>query len=290
MHLRLLPLIALCCSACFTLPAPPLPDAGAGGGGGEAAGGGGGSAVVDAGVPEKFIFFFEASPSMAVSDPTGARLLALQQTLDTLPNDPRISIAVMAFASSTVAVFSPTGLIEFTPMPDFTATERTNIVTRVGTFVPPGTLPPTRDWVRALTTLYEFLYRDTMQALTVGAPLARYTVVFVSDGAPSDNQDDALLCGDAVGRLRWLATSALDVRFHTVHLFAPTQPPSPTCTEDAGVMAGGSSCALPTLSLPVCPGLQVDLNAERLRRMAQLGGGRSLDVRQAPVDFSSLLR
>ncbi len=293
MRLRSLSLFALCWSACFAVPVPPVPDSGVGGGGGgEVTGGGagGGSSVVDAGVPEKFVFFFEASPSMAVNDPTGARLLALQQTLDALPNDARISVAVMAFASTTVAVFSPTGLLEFTPMPDLTPIERASALMRVGNFVPPGTLPPTRDWVFALNTLHDFLYRDTMRALTVGAPPARYTVVFVSDGAPSSNQDDALLCGDAVGRLRWLATSALDVRFHTVHLFAPTQPPSPTCTEDAGLLSGGSPCSLPQLSQPVCPKQQVDLNAERLRRMGHLGGGRSLDVRQTPVDFSSLLR
>lgn len=293
MRLHLLPLVAVCSSACFTGPVPSVTDSGVGGGGGGGevtGGGGGGSSAVDAGVPEKFVFFFEASPSMAVSDPTGARLLALQQTLDALPNDARISVAVMAFASTTVAVFNPTGLLEFTPMPDLTPSERASAVMRVGNFVPPGTLPPTRDWAHGLATLYEFLYRDTMRALTVGAPPARYTVVFVSDGSPSSNQDDELLCGDAVGRLRWLATSALDVRFHTVHLFAPTQPPSPTCTEDAGVSSSGSPCALPQLSQPVCPKRQVDLNAERLRRMALLGGGRSLDVRQTPVDFSSLLR
>lgn len=171
-----------------------------------------------------------------------------------------------------------------------TPSERVSAVMRVGTFVAPGMMPPTRDWVRALTSVYEFIYRDTMEALTIGAPLASYTVVFVSDGEPSQNQDDQLLCGDAVGRLRWLAVNALDVRFHTVHVFAPAQPPPSTCTEDAGIVVGSSSCALPTLSQPVCPGLQVNLNAERLRRMAQLGGGRSLDVRQTPVDFSSLLR
>ena len=66
--------------------------------------------------------------------------------------------------------------------------------------------PKFRDWIGALSNLYAFLYRDTMRVLTFGEPLARYTIVFVSDGSPTYNQDDELLCGDVVARLRGLSS------------------------------------------------------------------------------------
>lgn len=273
-----------------------MEDAGATGGsggstgGGAGGGGGGGAAVVDAGVSEKIVFFYEASPSLSVTDPTGSRVAALQRALDALPNDPGVSVAVMAFSGSVLAVFN-SPLIEFTPLTQLTPADRATMVTRLTNFTFPGGDggPGERDWVRALSELYAFVYRDTMRVLTFGEPLARYTIVFVSDGAPSQNQDDELLCGGAVARLRGLSASALEVRFHTVHLFMPSQPVSTTCTQDAGIVAG-TGCALPTITLPVCPMLQVGTDAERLRRMALIGGGRSLDVRSAPFDFAPLFQ
>ena len=261
--------------------------AGAGGGGGGGSGGGG--QVVDAGVPEKFVFLFEASPSLPVTDPLASRVAGLQSALEALPNDPRISVAVMAFAGNTLAIFNDSGLMEFTPVPQLTPASRATMLTRLTNFTPPGTGPFARDWVFALSSLYDFLYRDTMRALTFGEPLARYTLFFITDGAPSANQDDELLCGGAVTRIGSLAASALDVRLHTVHVFMPSQPVMPTCTQDAGVVAG-AGCALPTVTLPVCPILQVDLDAERLRRMAVLGHGRAVDARSAPVQFGPLFQ
>ena len=266
---------------------------GAGGsvGGGAGGGGGGGAAVVDAGVPEKFIFFFEASPSLSVTDPTASRVVALQTALSAMPNDPNISVAVMAFSGSVTAVLNSPSF-EFTPLTQWAPADRATMATRLSNFTFPGSDAGAsqRDWIGALSNLYAFLYRDTMRVLTFGEPLARYTIVFVSDGSPTYNQDDELLCGDVVARLRGLSSSALDVRFHTVHVFMPSQPVSSTCLQDAGVV-GGSGCALPTLTLPgVCPILQIDIDAERLRRMAARGGGRSLDARTAPVDFAPLFQ
>ena len=53
---------------------------------------------------------------------------------------------------------------------------------------------------------------------------ARYSVIFLSDGQPTNNQDDELLCGDAVRRIRQLKDLADDVKVNTVHVFIPTQP------------------------------------------------------------------
>lgn len=282
--------LALGLWACSAPMGPEDAGDGGGGSGGDAGrpDGGGTDAGVDAGVPERILFLFDGAPSLAVTDPLGSRAAALDAYLSRLPNEARVEVAVLVFAGSVVAVLSPSGLIEFTPLPDFTPAERVTLRERLLGFVPPGMPSGTRDFVHPVNTLYELLYRETQQALTLGQPQARYTLVFVSDGSPTNNQDDELLCGRAVVRIRELADSAVDVRLHTVHLFMPATPVPTTCTEDAG-LSFGRACEVPSPTLPVCPGLQVESDAERLRRMAVLGAGRFLDFRSAPVDFSQVL-
>lgn len=286
-------LFVLLVPACLALPSTDDGGTGGGGGGGGTAGASGGGAgdagpAVDAGAPEKVVFLFEWAPSLAVTDPDASRVEALRRALGALQNDPRVSVAVMSCSGTLTAVLSGP-VLDFVPLSQLGSADLESIYARLPTYYVPTSDGgfPRRDWVAPLSTLYSLLYRDTQRALTLGEPQARYTVVFVTDGAPTDDQDDALLCGPSVTQLRDLATSALDVRFHTVLVHLPRQPSSP-CTEDAGVVAGGP-CSVPARTNPVCPSVQVDLDAERLRRMASLGGGRALDFRRGPVDFSSLV-
>ncbi|HZH02857.1 MAG TPA: VWA domain-containing protein, partial [Myxococcaceae bacterium] len=87
------------------------------------------------------------------------------------------------------------------------------------------------------------------------------------------NQDDELLRGDAVVRIRQLKELAEDVRVNTVHVFNPIQPISSVCdlSPDSGVG---------------CPLLLVNQDAERLQEMARLGGGDFRDFRNnEPINF-----
>jgi hypothetical protein len=271
------------------------PDGGTGGDGGADAGGTGGGTAdgggADAGpTVEKFLFLFDGARSMGVTDPNGTRIAALGRFLDALPNEDRVSIAVMVFEGS-VAGFVASPVPQFVPVTSLTQADRSQALMALANFTAPGSVDAgsmPRDFVAALSTAYSLMYRDTMQVLTYGEPLARYTIVFVSDGAPTYNQDDELLCGDAVSRIRSLAVSAKDVRFHTVHLFTPALALPPTCAADAGLTVS-SACALPTVSQP-CPPVEVNLAADRLRRMAVLGGGTFRDFRDhEEVDFGALV-
>lgn len=272
--------------------AGPLPEGDGGLAGGAHDGGaadGGSDAGVSPGAPHRVVFAFDAYPSTAQRDPTGQRGVALRAALDALPQNERTSVLVMAFVGTTTAIFSPMGLFDFTPITALSSAQRDDIVTRMLTFQAPGTSDAGvyRDFVKPLSDLYSLVHRDTMRALTRGEPPAVYTVIFVSDGTPN-HQDDALLCHDAVSRLRWLTTSAEDVKMHTVHVYLPAMPIATTCGADAGLTAG-TTCALPTVSNPVCPIIEVELDAQRLDRMARLGGGRALSFRAAPVDFTTLV-
>jgi hypothetical protein len=216
-----------------------------------------------------------------VTDPNGSRAAALADALGQLPSSSQVQ--VVAFQGSTTA-FLAGGLAGFVPLASLAPADRTMLQTQLLNFSAPGT--GTRDWVRTLNDLYALIYTDAQQALIAGQPKADYHVVFVTDSRPTVNQDDQLLCGDSVTRIHQLRLYAGEVRFHTVHVFLPAQ--TPTCTVDAGILAGGSSCLVPTTQNPGCATVEVELDAERLRRMALLGAGQFRDVRSGAVSFLGL--
>ena len=155
------------------------------------------------------------------------------------------------------------------------------------------------DFVKPLSDIYAVINRDIGEnrlahidaGLNDEETRARYSVIFLSDGQPTINQDLELLCGDAVKRIRQLKDLADDVRLNTVNVFLPTQPIASTaCTFDGGVTIpprGPDDCAvIPTLPLGSCPLLIVNPNAERLQAMATLGGGDFRDFRNnEPINF-----
>jgi hypothetical protein len=79
------------------------------------------------------------------------------------------------------------------------------------------------------------------------------------------------------------------VKVNTVHVFNPTQPVASTaCDFDAGITipVGGITCGIADLPPGACPLLIVNQNAERLSRMAGLGGGNFRDFRNGePINF-----
>ncbi|MFY0525373.1 VWA domain-containing protein [Archangium gephyra] len=233
--------------------------------------------------PIKLVVALDASQSMNVSDPDGTRATALVELIDSLPQDDEVELAVMVFAGSTTAYLTQSGTppaVEdgFVRVSELDSNERLNLVQRLLTFRNPDTAPnrDATDFVKPLADIYALINRDiSLSRLEPGGAealaQARYSVIFLSDGKPTTDQDEELLNGDAVVRIRQLADLVEDVRVNTVHVFQPLQPVSTVCdlTGDGG-----------------CPMLLINQNAERLSRMAELGGGNFRDFRNdEPINF-----
>jgi len=245
--------------------------------------------------PIKIMLAMDASQSMSVTDPDGSRAKALIQLMDSLPQDPEIFISVMLFAGNTTAYLTASN--QFQQLITITPSDRYLISQRLLNFAAPGNMPnrDSTDFVKPLSEIYALISRDITQSRVMSAGMenetrARYSVIFLSDGQPTNNQDDELLCGDAVRRIRQLKDLADDVRVNTVHVFVPNQPISSTvCNIDGGVMLPANtdqSCGIPLLPPGACPLLQINQNAERLEKMASLGGGDFRDFRNnEPVNF-----
>lgn len=246
--------------------------------------------------PIKIALLMDASQSMSVSDPNGTRVTAMIDLMNNLPQDPEIYITVLLFAGSTSAwlISDAQGRMEpaFHQLIGISQQERLNVAQRLLNFTAMGTQPnrDSTDFVKPLADIYSLIARDIGDTrVQLGMETrARYSVIFLSDGHPTNNQDNELLCMDAVTRIRQLKDLADDVRVNTVHVFNPVQPVTSTvCMLDGGsVSLGGSSCRLPALPAGACPLLIVNQDAERLEKMAELGGGDFRDFRNnEPINF-----
>ena len=242
--------------------------------------------------PIKILIALDASQSMKVTDPDGSRAKAIISLLETLPADPEIYLAVMVFAGSTTAYLTKPDTFE--QVISITQAQRLALIERLLNFVNPSIQPnrDSTDFVKPLAEVYALINRDIANSrLSASAAAAeargRYSVIFLSDGHPTVNQDDELLCGDAVKRVRDLKDLAEDVKVNTVHVFSPTQPLSSACDLTAfNPGAGGPSCKFPTLPEGPCPLLLVNQDSQRLERMAALGGGDFRDFRNhEPINF-----
>ena len=231
--------------------------------------------------PIRIVIALDGSQSMLISDPSGSRGQAVVDLLDTLPQDPAISVAVLVFRGSTLAWLTLSGLPEFDRVVDYSPAAKNLLSQRILNFASPGSDPT--DFAAPLSDIYSVVSRDIAQRAQLQGldeTRARYSVVFLSDGAPTTNQDTELLCGDAVRRIAQLRDLADEVTVNTVHVFAPTLA---ACPADAGVVTQ-PTCGLAVLPPGTCALEVVDQNAQRLALMAGLGGGTFSDFRGgAPV-------
>lgn len=232
--------------------------------------------------PIKILVAMDASQSMSVTDPDGTRATAITNLIDALPQDPEIYLGVMLFAGSTTVYLTNNNTQGFQQITTFTDAEKIALRQQILTFTVPGTAlnRDSTDFVKAFADSYEAINSDIANArASTNASTreknarARYPVIFLSDGHPTNNQDDELLQGDAVRRVRQLKDLVEDVRVNTVHVFNPAQPLSTVCDlfSDAG---------------QGCPLLIVNQDAERLAAMAEIGGGEFRDFRNnEPINF-----
>ncbi|MCP3138989.1 VWA domain-containing protein [Pyxidicoccus xibeiensis] len=231
--------------------------------------------------PIKLVVAMDASQSMRVSDPDGARATALVELIQNLPRDPEVYLAVVLFAGSTTAFLTQVpgnppedGFVQLSTLDEATLRRMTE---QLLTFRNPDNSPnrDSTDFVKPLSDIYSLINTDIARSrLEPGGAQAlaqaRYSVIFLSDGKPTNDQDDELIQGDAVVRIRQLRDLVEDVRVNTVHVFNPTQP------------VGGCDIA----SDGGCPLLLINQNADRLEQMAALGGGNFRDFRNnEPINF-----
>lgn len=259
--------------------------------------------------PIKILIAMDASQSMRVTDPDGTRAKAAVDLIDNLPQEKEIEFIVLLFAGSTSAWLTRQSVCidqgmnmpgmsncapQFERIIDYTQADKDRLRQTILNFAAPGNMAnrDSTDFVKPLSDIYALVNRDIATSrinMMSEETRARYSIIFLSDGQPTVNQDDELLCGDAVRRIRQLKDLADDVRFNTVHVFLPTQPiASTSCVFDGGVTvaSGGSPCRIPNLPPGSCPLLIVNQNAERLSKMADLGGGDFRDFRNnEPINF-----
>jgi hypothetical protein len=232
--------------------------------------------------PIKILFAMDATQSMNRTDPTGSRAVATVQLLQSLPQDPNVYFAVMLFAGFDTRFLTKSGLAQFEQLTSYSQTDFDALINKVLVFTQ-GTNSPNAgptDFIKPLADIYALINSDLSLSrtgptqdggLTV-AP-ARYVVIFLTDGAPSINEDAKL--PSAVMRIHALSELAESVTLNTVHVFDPTQPLPTTCTYDPD---GGLQC----------PALDVQQDAARLQLMAQWGGGEFRDFQNhEPVNFLS---
>lgn len=140
-----------------------------------------------------------------------------------------MSFIVMLFAGSTTAFLTKSGLQDFESVTDYSPADRLVLRGRIMNYAAPGSAPnrDSTDFVKPLSDIYAAINRDlaNTRLMSLGdATRPRYSVIFLSDGQPTENQDAELLCGDAVRRIRQLRDLADDVRLNTVNVFVPSTP------------------------------------------------------------------
>ena len=190
--------------------------------------------------PIKILLAMDASQSMRVTDPDGTRASALVELLASLPEEPEVHVSVLLFAGSTSVWLNRSGGPDFDQVVSLTPAERLTTVERILNFTNPDVNRDSTDFVKALSDVYAAVNRDIALSRALDQSAARYSVIFLSDGAPSEDQDRELLQGDAVRRIRQLRELADDVVFNTVHVFLPSQPVGSVCD-----LSGASGDGLP---------------------------------------------
>ena len=248
--------------------------------------------------PIKIVVAMDASQSMQVSDPGGTRAIAVVDLINSLPDEPEVYIAVMLFAGSTTSYLTKDaqGNDGFTQVTAFTDLSKLQLEAQILAYVNPSTNPnrDSTDFLKPLADIYSLISTDISKAQVAGVDAgsvgARYSVIFLSDGAPSVCQDPDLICNGSapVTRIRDLRDLTADVRFHTVHIFNGTL--SDVCDLDGGTgqySVGGCTTYCTQTSVPIpCPALINNQDIDRLRRMAEAGNGLFRDFENnEPISF-----
>ena len=234
--------------------------------------------------PLKIVIALDTTLSMNVNDPDGARATATVNLINGLPQDPNVSIAVLLFAGFTsvwltpvpVGTSGPKVAQPFVSVTELSALQKQTLIDEILNLTRIDALPnrDATDFVKPLADIWAAINYDIEISLAnpsaaSATARARYSVIFMSDGEPTQDQTAQLLPpgGDSVTRIRDLKDLAGDVRFNAVHVYEPLQPAGTKCdlTTDAGIAQ--------------CPLLVINRDTRLLQAMAQAGGGDFRDFR-----------
>lgn len=215
--------------------------------------------------PIRLFFVIASTPTMALTDPRGARASAAISLMER--QSLKSSVLISAFAGSAVDLFTPT----FTSLSQATGAQKNEWQRRLLNLMSPA---DGVDFVTPLRAVQRAIAAD--RAESTGAQ--RYEVIFVADTGPQ-SQDTELLCSPLVSDLLALG----DVHLNTVML---NQADVPSC----GATFTASACGVAPAD-DLCPASIFSADQERLARLAAIGDGTFRAFRHGDVvDFSPLLK
>lgn len=246
--------------------------------------------------PVKILFAVDTSQSMNRTDPTGRRLVAVQEVVDAYIADPGVSFGIIQFSGNTnVLTQSAPGVDGFTRDP----MELEQAIVRLGIAEQPT------DYEGALQNVARVLAGDMMVAPEEDLARSRYIVIFVSDGLPApvdppNNTRSSIL--ERVAEIQNLQRvyRPAGIELHTALVLGAIRTGS-RCTDD-GLEGGNQRCQALTTAASCAMGngcLWVGVQDEAeglLSRMAEVGLGnfRSFPNGEAinflRIDFTSIRR
>lgn len=246
--------------------------------------------------PVKILFAVDTSQSMNRTDPTGQRLLAVQEVVDTYILDPGVEFAVIQFSGFTNV------LTQRSPGVDGFTRDRDNIdqaIVRLGVAEQPT------NYESAIQNIARVLADDMMITPEEDLARAKYVVIFMSDGLPApvdppNNTRSSIL--ERVAEIQNLQRvyRPAEIQVHTALVLGAIRTGS-RCTDD-GLEGGDQGCqALTTAAACAqargCVWVGIKDEAESLlSSMAEVGNGtfRSFPNGEAinflRIDFTSIRR
>lgn len=246
--------------------------------------------------PVKILFAVDTSQSMNRTDPTGRRLLAVQEVVDTYINDPGVEFAIVQFSGFTnVLTQRAPGVDGFTR----DAMELQQAIVRLGVAEQPT------NYESALQNVARVLADDMMNTPEEDLARAKYVIIFMSDGLPSpvdppNNTRSSIL--ERVAEIQNLKRvyRPAEIRLHTALVLGAIRTGA-RCTDD-GLEGGDQGCqavntAAACAQAGGCVWVGIQDEAESLlSSMAEIGQGtfRSFPNGEAinflRIDFTSIRR
>ena len=127
--------------------------------------------------PVKIMFVVDTSQSMLQTDPTGQRLIAVQEVVDAFIPDPGVEFAIIQFSGAAAVLTNDPD----DGQPGFTRDymDLTTAIVRLGLAEQPT------DYEGALSATQLILARDMMKTTEEDLARSKYVVIFLSDGLPN---------------------------------------------------------------------------------------------------------
>lgn len=247
--------------------------------------------------PVKILFVVDTSQSMIRTDPTGQRLLAVQDVIDAFIPDPGVEFGIISFNGATaVLTTNAAGFDGFTR-------DRPELDSAI---VQLGMAGSTTDYEGAVSNAFRVLADDMQNSREEDLARAKYVIIFVSDGLPNpvdpplNTKTSILSLVEDITNLSRIFRPK-EIAFHTALILSESSRTGFRCTDvelDGGMQqCVGQPNALACAQAGGCTWIGVQAEAETLlTEMAKEGNGtfRSFpngeEINFLKVDFTSIRR